>query len=55
MSDEGADNGAAYSEVRSTLPLEKLEPYLIANIPGYTGPLTIKQFNASPPLPPPRI
>ncbi|GMK59819.1 hypothetical protein CspeluHIS016_0900360 [Cutaneotrichosporon spelunceum] len=37
-------DGTAYGEVRSPLDKAKLVPYLEANVPGFKGPLDIKQF-----------
>ena len=31
--------------MRSALPLDKLEPYLLQNVSGWKGPLEVKQFN----------
>ena len=36
--------GQEYGEVRSSLPLEKLEPYLEKHIKGFKGPIEVKQF-----------
>ncbi|WVR08131.1 hypothetical protein IAU60_005177 [Kwoniella sp. DSM 27419] len=36
--------GQGLSGVRSALPLDKLTPYLEANIPGFRGPIQVKQF-----------
>ena len=40
--------GQEYGEVRSSLPLENLVPYLEKNVEGYIGPLEVKQFKVGP-------
>lgn len=39
--------GQEYGDVRSSLPLERLVPYLENNIDGFKGPLDVKQFAVS--------
>jgi aminoglycoside phosphotransferase (APT) family kinase protein len=36
--------GQELGAVRSSLPLDKLEPYLEKNVKGYHGPLEVQQF-----------
>jgi hypothetical protein len=36
--------GQELGEVRSALPLERLEVYLKENVRGYSGPLEVQQF-----------
>jgi len=36
--------GQETGQVRSTLPLDKLLPYLEGNIDGFKGPVDVKQF-----------
>ena len=36
--------GQELGAVRSSLPLEKLVPYLEKNVKGYQGPLEVQQF-----------
>ena len=36
--------GQEVGEIRSSLPLDRLEPYLRSSVRGYEGPLTVKQF-----------
>ncbi|OCF62127.1 phosphotransferase enzyme family protein [Kwoniella mangroviensis CBS 10435] len=39
-----ASSGSELSSVRSSLPLDKLVPYLEENIEGFKGPVQVKQF-----------
>lgn len=39
-----AKDGTAVGEVRTPLDTTKLVPYLEKAIPGYAGPLSVKQF-----------
>lgn len=36
--------GQEFGAIRSSLPLEKLEPFLEKNVQGYQGPLEVQQF-----------
>lgn len=36
--------GQEYGDVRSSLPLERLVPYLEREIEGFQGPVEVKQF-----------
>lgn len=36
--------GQELGEVRSSLPLDRLVPYLEQNVKGFKGPLEVKQF-----------
>lgn len=36
--------GQEFGAIRSSLPLEKLEPFLEKNVEGYQGPLEVQQF-----------
>lgn len=36
--------GQELGEVRSSLPLDRLVPYLEKHVDGYRGPLEVKQF-----------
>jgi hypothetical protein len=36
--------GQEFGAIRSSLPLEKLEPFLKKNVQGYQGPLEVQQF-----------
>jgi len=40
-------DGTGFGDVRTPLDTTKLIPYLEANVPGYAGPLTVKQFGVS--------
>ncbi|WVF68431.1 hypothetical protein IAT40_003196 [Kwoniella sp. CBS 6097] len=41
-------SGSELSSVRTPLPLERLVPYLEANIEGFKGPVQVKQFKSNP-------
>ncbi|WVW87025.1 hypothetical protein I302_109081 [Kwoniella bestiolae CBS 10118] len=43
-----ASSGSELSTVRSSLPLEKVVPYLEQNIEGFKGPVEVKQFKSNP-------
>ncbi|WWC65743.1 uncharacterized protein I303_108365 [Kwoniella dejecticola CBS 10117] len=43
-----ASSGSELSSVRSSLPLDKLLPYLERNIDGFKGPIQVKQFKSNP-------
>ncbi|WWC73783.1 uncharacterized protein I206_107755 [Kwoniella pini CBS 10737] len=48
-SDSGkSSSGGELSSVRSSLPLDKLVPYLEKNIDGFKGPIQVKQFKSNP-------
>jgi len=36
--------GQEFGAIRSSLPLDKLEPFLQKNVVGYIGPLEVQQF-----------
>ena len=36
--------GQEFGAIRSSLPLENLEPFLEKNVKGYQGPLEVQQF-----------
>ena len=40
----GQKVGQEFGAIRSSLPLDKLEPYLEKNVQGYQGPLEVQQF-----------
>jgi len=44
---DAPSGGASYGDIRAPLPLERLEPYLLAKIPDLRGPITVKQFKVS--------
>jgi len=39
--------GQEYGAVRSSLPLERLVPYLEEHIDGFKAPVEVKQFSVS--------
>ena len=39
--------GQEYGAIRSSLPLDRLVPYLVEHIDGFTGPVEVKQFSVS--------
>jgi hypothetical protein len=42
--------GQEFGAVRSSLPLERLVPYLEKHIEGFKGPVEVKQFSVGVPL-----
>ncbi|WVQ95978.1 hypothetical protein IAU59_003077 [Kwoniella sp. CBS 9459] len=46
--DGRSSSGSELSSVRSPLPLERLVPYLEANIEGFKGRVDVKQFKSNP-------
>jgi hypothetical protein len=44
QSQKGQKVGQEYGDIRASLPLDRLVPYLEANVDGWQGPLEIQQF-----------
>lgn len=44
---KGQKVGQEYGDIRAPLPLDRLVPYLEANVDGWQGPLEIQQFKVS--------